>query len=303
MLWAHLHQLKTSDPALIYYTSYTAYEFENVSLSNFHLFLWKNLNELLAGLGSLVLPKVTGSAAEKLLCQGIAVAMIAGVVRMARRGDGLQYTFFGAGSAFLLLIWHYPPNERFVLPLFPLALAGLLTELEWLRGILRAAQQHPAPRAIGAILAIAAMLILGAGLALQIDIDAVAMPASSRRHRQELAADRAAFSWMRANLPAGSVVFAGEDPALFLFTGYRALSRQIPPVFWYTGDHAGAIELIRDLVPYARQHGIGYVYFARSYARQTISPEDQIAMDQSIRDNPGLIRVFKQGDAAVYRIP
>ncbi|HXP84590.1 MAG TPA: hypothetical protein VN841_07715 [Bryobacteraceae bacterium] len=304
MIWAHLHQLKTSDPALLYYTSYTAYQLQNVSLSNFHLVVWKNMDELLWGLGSLILPKVTDTLFEKIVSQVLAVAMVAGVVRMVRRGQGVQYALFAAGSAFLLLIWHFPPNERFVLPVFPLALAGLLGEVERLGGQLRiaAAHQDAVRRIAAAILAVPGVLILGGGLALQVSLDAVALPEASRQHREALSGDRAAYSWMRANLPAGSVVLAGEDPSLFLFTGYHALSLPIPPVLWYTEDHAGAVELIRDLVPYARQHGISHVYFARSYVRQTIPEQDRIAMEDSIRSNPDLIRIFSQGEATVYRI-
>ena len=36
----------------------------------------------------------------------------------------LDYAVFGLLSLGILAIWHYPPNERFVLPLFPLLLLG-----------------------------------------------------------------------------------------------------------------------------------------------------------------------------------
>src|SRR6185503_19369346 len=63
-------------------------------------------------------------------------------VRMVRRGIAVDYATFGLLSLGILAVWHYPPNERFVLPLFPLLLAGLVTEIEHLWGMLRKALRH-----------------------------------------------------------------------------------------------------------------------------------------------------------------
>jgi 4-amino-4-deoxy-L-arabinose transferase-like glycosyltransferase len=304
LVWVHFHQLKTSDPALVYYTSYFAYQVQNVSLSNLHLFLWKNLDELMSGLGSLILPKVTEFFVARIISQVLAVAMVVGVVRMVRRGQAVQYALFGAGSAFLLLIWHFPPNERFVLPLFPLALAGLMVEMEGLGSGLRRAFRHrdTGQRIAAVVMAGIGVVILGGALAFQIYLDAVAMPEGNREERAGNSNDRAAFSWIRANLPAGSTVFAGNDPVLFLSTGLHSISRPIPPVLWYREDHAGTVEQFRNLAAYAREHGISHVYFARCYPRQTIIEADRVAMENSVRSNPELIPVFRQGAATVYRV-
>ncbi len=85
-LWAHLHQVATSDPTLIYYTDYFRYELYSISLHDLPLFLWRNVDGLLLGLGSLVLPNVFPSFFFKTVAEVLAVATIAGVVRMVRRG-------------------------------------------------------------------------------------------------------------------------------------------------------------------------------------------------------------------------
>jgi hypothetical protein len=56
---------------------------------------------------------------------------------MVRRGVAVDYAIFGAVSVGILLVWHYPATERFVLPLFPLLIAGFLTEIEHLAKMLR----------------------------------------------------------------------------------------------------------------------------------------------------------------------
>jgi hypothetical protein len=61
------------------------------------------------------------------LTQVIVVAMLGGVVRLVRRGSP-SLAAFGLLSVGILAIWHYLPNERFVL-LVSVLLAGLVTEL------------------------------------------------------------------------------------------------------------------------------------------------------------------------------
>ena len=142
MLWARLHLLHTDDAALVYYTDYFRYEVYNVSIHNLHLFLWKNLDGLVSSLGYLILPNVTSSLFMKILAELIGVAMISGIVRMVKSGKAVHYAIFAGGTAFMLVIWHFPPNERFVLPLAPLAFAGLLTEMEHFVGMARAGLKH-----------------------------------------------------------------------------------------------------------------------------------------------------------------
>ncbi len=165
MLWARLHQLHTDDPALVYYTDYFRYEIYNVNIHNLHLVLWKNLDGLVSSLGYLILPNVTSSLFMKILAELIGVGMISGIVRLVRSGKTLHYTIFAAGAAFMLVIWHFPPNERFVLPLAPLAFAGLLTEMEHFVTMARSGLKHreASQRVAAAVmLSLAALLFAGA---------------------------------------------------------------------------------------------------------------------------------------------
>ena len=202
-IWTRLHQVATSDPALIYYTDYFRYELYSISLHDLPLFLWRNVDGLLLGFGSLVLPNVFPSFFFKTLAQVLAVAMIAGVVRMVRRGKGVLYALLAAGSCAQLLVWHFPPNERFVLPLLPLALAGLLTEMEHLYAMLRAGLRHRDAGqrvvAAGMLLAVASLLI--GSVALQIYVGQVLLPDQEQAHRDSNVARVAAYDWIRAKLP------------------------------------------------------------------------------------------------------
>ena len=115
MTWVKLHQASSGgDPALMYYIDYTGYQIYNVSFSDLHLLLWKNIDGLVWAFGSLAFSRISDSLFLKILAEVIGVAMISGVIRMVRRGNGLAYGLFALGSCLLLIIWHFPPNERFV---------------------------------------------------------------------------------------------------------------------------------------------------------------------------------------------
>lgn len=304
MLWARLHQVHTTDRALVYYTDYIRYEFYNVNLHNLHLVLWKNLDGILWGLGSLVLPEVTDSLFMKILAEMIAVAMISGVVRMARKGKAAHYTIFAAGSVFMLAVWHFPPNERFVLPLLPLALAGLLTEMEHFIGMVRAGlrDRRLSQRVAAAVMACAAMLVFAGSGALQVYVAGPLLEKVFQQHRVKNADHRAAYNWMRVNLPAEAAVVAYNDPVLFLYTGHAAISRPLPPSIWYEEDPDRAVELYRELAAYAREHGAAYVYYTTADLRRSLGDSDATAIERTIRSNPDFVKIYQKGIGTIYRV-
>ena len=142
MWWSRNHIVHTTDQTLIYYTDYVKMELLTVGFDNWHIVLWKNIDGLLYGMGSLALPQIFAILPVKILTQVVGVAMISGIVRLFRRGIAVQYCFFAVISCAMLIVWHFPPNERFVLPLCPLLLAGLLTEIEFIAKMLQSAFRH-----------------------------------------------------------------------------------------------------------------------------------------------------------------
>jgi hypothetical protein len=311
-LWARLHQLHTDDPALVYYTDYFRYEIYNVNIHNLHLVLWKNLDGLVSSLGYLILPNVTSSLFMKILAELIGVGMISGIVRMVRGakatastgGTALHYTIFAAGAAFMLVIWHFPPNERFVLPLAPLAFAGLLTEMEHFVTMARAGLKHreASQRVAAAVmLSLAALLFAGAAV-LQAYVGGVFLGETANEYRTRNIDYRGAFAWIRANLPQDASVIAYNDPVLYLYTGRHSISRPLPPYIWYSSDHARAVELYRGVAPYALQHGVGYVYYTTKDMRRDMDADDVVDIETAIRSNPRLTPVFRYGIGTIYRV-
>jgi len=303
-IWTRLHQVPTGDPALIYYTDYFRYELYSISLRDLPLFVWRNVDGLLLGLGSLVLPNVVSSFAIKTVAQVIAVATISGVIRMVRRGQGLLYALVAAGSCAQLLVWHFPPNERFVLPLLPLVLAGLMTEMEHFATMLRAGLRHrdAAQRVVAAGMLLAVASILAGAVALQVYVGQVLLPEQETAHRAANKDRVAAYDWIRNKLPQDALLLSSEDGLIFLNTGRHAMRRTLPPPYWYREDHAKIVDWMSNFRIFTQEHGLTYFAFSGVDFRQGITSDDANAIQKSIRSNPDLRPLYQTETAAVYRL-
>ena len=177
-LWTAGHKVPAASATLAYYTDYVKFQFLNVGFDNFAVVLWKNIDELLYSIGSLIVPKVVALLPVKILTQVVAIAMISGVVRLARRGIAVPYALFALVSSGMLVVWHFPPTERFVLPIFPLLAAGLVVELEHLTQMLRTAFRHKdvSQRVVAGGFALVVLALFGGGLFLQLFVTFKAMP-------------------------------------------------------------------------------------------------------------------------------
>ncbi len=288
-IWSSAHKYPATTPTLIYYTDYVKFEFLNVGLDNLAVVLWKNLDQLLFAIGSLVLPEYLELQPVKILTQVIAIGMISGVVRLARRGIAVPYALFALVSSGMLLVWHYPPNQRFVLPMFPLLAAGFAVELEHLIRMLGAAFRHKdiAQRVVGGAFAVAVLAVVGGALTLQLIMTFKLMPQEARVARSQLVETRATYAWIERHLPASAAILSDDDPALYLYTGHPGNSAMVMPRWWYAGDQQKISAFYKDVVPYCRSRGLEYV----------------LATSEHPVDDPQLERLFEApSGATVFHI-
>jgi hypothetical protein len=136
--WTSAHMLRTSDPALMFYTNYLGMEMATVHLDNLGAVLWHNLDGLLRGIAKLIVFDAMPTNAH--FQQLIGIAAIAGTVRLMRRTRRIQYPAAAAGFALLLSIYFFPSDERILLPVYPLLLMGFWTEAKNLCSVVRAVE-------------------------------------------------------------------------------------------------------------------------------------------------------------------
>ena len=304
MAWTRLHMPQSADTTLVYYTDYIRYQFLNVGFDNLAVVVWKNVDQVLYGMGSLALPKVVDLLPVKILTQVIGVAMISGTVRLARRGIALEYALFGLISVAILFVWHFPPNERFVLPLYPLLLAGLFAEMEHIGQMLKAAFRHKdfGQRAVAGMMAAGVATVFGAAALLQVYVTFVYLAESSAQKAAKLIDQRAGYAWISANLPRSAGILSYDDPLLYLYTSNRGNYLPLLPRWWYSQDHAAMVGAYRNLAAYCRGRGLEYVYFTSSDLERETSDEDRQEIQKVVRGNAELVPVFNSGIGTIYKV-
>jgi len=190
-----------------------------------------------------------------------------------------------------------------MLPLFPLAVAGLLTEMEHLYGMLRAGLRHPdaGQRVVAAGMLLAAASILIGALGLQIYVGQALLPDQERAHRESNKSRVAIFAWIREKLPQDALLLSGEDALVFLNTGRHAMRRTLPPPYWYREDHARIVDWMSNVGPFSSEHGLTYFAFSGVDFREGIGSDDREAIEKAIRSSPDLSPLIQTETATVYR--
>lgn len=308
ILWSKWNQAPSTNEVALYYTNYLGYHFTQFDWSSAHLFLWRNFDGFLTGIGGLILPSIYESQIAHILTQVMGVAAIAGIVRLVRGGNRIALLASVVAIPFttLLLLWSFPPNERFVTPLAPLVWAGFLTEIGHIGGGIvknfhhRDKGQRVAAGVMTAICGLMLAWIAYGNWELRVDY----FPRLVHDQRQRRVNHEAAQQWIRNNLPANAVVLAGYDSELYLRTG-RQGARYIPPVcFWYHEDSDGRLRHLSDAARLARENGLQYVFVTNADNRSDLDQEQQVKIATKIAASRELelLMKFPDGGGAVYRV-
>jgi hypothetical protein len=234
----------------------------------------------------------------------IAVAMLAGVVRLVRRGIAVDYALFGLISLGILAVWHYPPNERFVLPLFPLLLLGLVTELEHLWDMLRKALHHKdaSQRAVAVVFAAGIAAFFAAAIGLQAYMTFSMLNQVAAQERPKVAERRAAYRWMSENLPADAKVLSNDDPLLYLSSGHRGNSILLMPRWWYADDQQSIVNAYRNAAAYCQARQLQYLYSTPDDLSRFTEGESIDQVLAAVRSDPHLRPVFTDSAGTLYQV-
>lgn len=296
-LWSRAHLPAAHDVVTLYYTNYLGYQLYNVTLSNLHLVVWKNFSGMLESFGSFVFPQMVGGILAKLILQPLGLAMILGCIRMFRRRPAI-YPIFGLLSAALLLVWHGVPNQRLVLPLAPLLLAGFWTEAAHFAEMVRRALKHPdrSQRVVAYAFTTFLALVLATGAALQLYMWVRIEPEMARDDRANTQAFQSVYRWIAANTPPDANILWEDDTALYFATGRHSLALLVPAKEWYEHETEGDLEHFRRIDEYAREHHLQYAILPK------MGPHRNDAHLEALKENGNLELVHEETGGVVYRL-
>lgn len=294
--------LVAGPPGEIYYTSYLGYHLGGFELQDVPSLLWRNLDGVTLSMGVILLPAQSAFPFLPIVVRSVAILASVGVSRLVRRGVAVDYAIFATVHLVSLIGWHQP-NERMILPVLPLLLAGLAAELTHVGGIIRHSFSHPKRDQRVAAWVMSALVGLFVFWMAQshyerMFVDLPELMKSERRHTE---AERPAFEWARQNLPKDAAVLTGQDPLFYLFTDRRAVRTLVPLRHWYRDDTTeGVIGIYAHLDEYARKNRLDYVY----WGTRTPLPSDSMMQraTQSVFANPGLEVVARMPEGTMFRV-
>ncbi len=301
-LWSRAHMSNAGDLVTLYYTNYLGFQIYNVGWRDLPVIMWKNLDGLFWGIAELLIFDVAKSAWGICLARFLGIVVIAGTVRFARRAGVTPYHWFALGYTAILLVWHFPPNNRFLLPLFPLLLAGLATELANLVSVIRGAW----PQGLANKFAVAAIT---AGLACVLYIAIVwnirgltrEIPTAFAQHRLLLASNRKAFAWIAQNLPAGSF-YAYDDPVFYLYTGHHAASLPVAPLPFYREDRESILRPFRTMPAFEREQHLDYSFFTAGDFHRDLASSERDEVRRILADDTAFHPLYHSPLTSIFAV-
>lgn len=295
-LWMHAHLVPSTDGLTIYYTDYFRYHLYNIGLWDLPALFAKNLDALLSSLGSLFFGLWSDVASETPMAivalHALGILTIVGTVRHVKRIGLTPHHLFTGGYVVLLLIWHYPPNERFLFPLTPVLLAGCWTGIRDL-GAMFKGRRRALPVVLATCLGTFALVLGVLGWA----------------HfynwlgglRQMRVASCPVYEWIERNTPVEAEFLATDDALLYLYTGRTACRPVVPTRYFYRDDRGGVRRFVGSLAPFARQHHLAYVIAGPRDWRGELLPSGLAAEShQMLAADRELHVLFRSKDTTVY---
>jgi len=299
--WVARHLELSWDLVTLYYYNYVGFQAYNVPLRDLPLVIWYNLDGFLMGAGRLLIFDLPYGS--KHLERVVAVAAIAGCVRLAARRRELQYPLAALGMAAILLVWHFPPDQRFVFPLYPLLLMGLAIEVANIFKVLRLTWLKPAMADRFAVAGVGALLAATAAFAVFCTIFGLShvLPDLFASYRTDFEARRPAYEWIARNAPVNANVYAYQDPMMFLYTGHRACRLPIPPKFLYHSDDSGIEKLMGSMGNFARDYRLDYLLLTPDDYHRDLNERGSRGLTAAMQSG-AFSRVFSSEGAVIYRL-
>jgi hypothetical protein len=158
-------------------------------------------------------------------------------------------------------VWCFPPDQRFVFPLYPLLLMGLATEVRNICAALQKAWAKPARADRFAVAGFGSLLAALAVFAVFCTVYGLTyvIPDLFKTYRTDFEARQRAYQWIDRNVPRGANVYAYQDPMMFLYTGHKACRLPIPTKYLYHDDDAGIDKLMGSMAEFARGNQLEYL--------------------------------------------
>jgi hypothetical protein len=299
-IWCALHRSYSPDPVSLYYTDYLRLWLANVSWSDALSLIGTNAAALLTALSGLFTFSGGDTDFTALLFRLFAFAAISGSVRLLKNGPD-SMILYGAGLLAMLVVWNYPPNERFIWPILPLLLAGAAAELIVLGTMLRRAF-NSGRRRPAVVISLAVLCLIGANLHRNVSAFASAVPAALAAEERRTPERLRTAAWMHRNLPSKATVAAWNGAQVYLDTSMRGYTPRVPTRLFYSGDRVAFSGYFSRLTEFSRENRLSYILVTPDDFRMHLTPIEAAAVKSGLAARPDLTRLYDSSGYVVYRV-
>jgi hypothetical protein len=241
---------------------------------------------------SVLLPRADKGIAMRTVLYVIAALAMAGTVRFClSRRSALLYGLFAGLYLVMAVLWCYPPDERFVIPVFPLFLAGFWWEIRRIAVPIRARPWRHPEGAIGRmVLAGAAAVALWHVAAAWAD-----MPRLMSAREKPARDNAACFDTMRTAAPGDGAVLSRLDGNVYLHTGKAAFAPFLPSRLVYEEREEERTRLLGNPAVFMKTYPARYAFHNPEF-----DGDDQ-AIEKAWSANPRMEQIATCGKARLWR--
>ncbi len=299
--WCFLRAFPARDNVLSYYTSYAGFYARTFSWTALPVHVWVNVDAAIESMARLVFFNF-GEQWTRSLAWVITAAAGAGVVTLYRRGIR-QYPVFAVLFIAMLLVWQYPADPRFVYPILPLFIAGLVTKLtEVARLAVITWKEKRGPDRVAAAVMLSMILLLAGGCAASIAYGSFSVvPDYFHDHRQQRAQMLPVYQWIAANTNLDERFAAYDDTLLYLNTGRRGYTVPILPALVYGPGSDAVPRYVSSLPDLWREKRVNYVLATQWDFQRDLHKPAQDSLNSLLHDRSRFLPVYSDPVAQVYR--
>jgi len=301
--WCATRAFHARDDITAYYTSYAAFYARTFSWPDLPHRVWTNADAIIESLARLVLFHGGDQPWLRAISWVITAAAVAGVVTLFRRGVR-YYPVFAALLVAVLLLWQYPPDQRFVYPLFPLYLAGLATKLAEVAGLaVRSWKTGSGANRMAVVPVLVAIAALAAGSLWSItEGTVVLLPEYFGERQRQLTRLQPAWQWIAANTRPDARFAAYDDTLLYLYSGRRGYTEPIMPGVVYGPQDAAVTGYIAGLPALWREAGVTHLLFTDYDFLRDLHAPGHDALARLLWDPRRFRLLYTDGTARVYAL-
>jgi hypothetical protein len=303
LLWTHAHAYSGADPVTIYYVDYARFYLASVHPSDLPQFVQTNLDSLATGTARLLFATSGLDLASRMFAWVVAIAAASGIRRMVARSGQTHFAVFSLLSFLMFVAWNWPPNERYLLPLWPAIATGFYLELRHFFDLCRRNLAGSLPNRVFA----GTLILLGAVVCAAIPYRNVRgvlldLPEVLDGYHRIADARQPGYAWIRENSPSAAQVLTYDDPLMYLYTGRSGYAMPILHWITYAGTPERSDAYFKTAADFMQEHQLSYALVTAGDFRRDLQADGRRAMTAALRDQRFFDEQFASSGASVFKL-